>query len=297
MKNKSFTYAKVAKAVLFILIVNCTTLSAQKPPIILDTAFLKCEYKTIYYIDTVILDKGIWMDDDFILQFGHRISKYYSKRTDAYERVMSDPKAKEAYNKELELLIKNSTNNGGTINIEPLARFSPLVIYNNYPQNKRTIHDAVFMDYYMFEDDNLPQQWTIIDDSVKNILDYECKKAICSYRGRNYEAWFAPDLPVNAGPWKFSGLPGLIMSIQDIKGQYTFEIKGLEKTKEPIEYIEYATRKYSDTDRITFLRTNAKMARIGLQRYLEANAPNATSTTDIRSTGGGAKYDLLERDY
>lgn len=293
MKNKSFTYAKT---VLFILITNFPVLFAQKQPIVIDSTFLKCEYATNYYTDTLLMDKGIWMPDDFILQIGTRTTKYYSKVTDAYEWAMSDPKAKEALNKEIEILLENSRK-GVYIDKEPLARKIPLVIYTNYPQNKRTIHDAVFMDYYMFEDDNLPQQWTIIADSIKSILDYECKKAVCSYRGRNFEAWFAIDLPINAGPWKFSGLPGLIMSVQDIKGQYTFEIKGLEKTKEPIEYIEYATRKYSNTNRITFLRTNAKMARIGLQRYLEANAPKTENTTDTKFTGGGAKYDLLEKDY
>ena len=211
---------------------------------------------------------------------------------DDYERMRSDPDALAAYDKLLRLP------KGERPNLSTLpARYGALVIYNNYPEGKSTIHDAVFMDYYIFEDDNLPQQWTIISDSVKTILGYTCQKATCSYRGRNYEAWYNPDLPVNAGPWKFSGLPGLIMSVQDTKGHYTFEIKGLMKVKEPIEYIEYSNRKYSHSDRKTFLKTNAKSLQIGIVRYLEANAPKGSSSSDFKQTGGGAKYDLLERDY
>ena len=270
------------------MLVSSSNLLAQKEPVIIDTTFLKCEYATNYYTDTLKFKDAIWFPDEFILEIGTKASKFYSKKTDAYERMRSDPDAYAAYAK----LLKAEKPD---FSILP-ARHGTLVIYNNYPEGKRTIHDAVFFDYYVFEDDNLPQQWTMIADSVKTILGHTCRKATCSYRGRNYEAWYAIDLPVNAGPWKFSGLPGLIMSVQDTKGHYTFEIKGLMKAKEPIEYIEYSNRKFSHTDRKTFLRTNAKSLQIGLVRYLEANVPEG-SNSDFKQTGGGAKYDLLERDY
>ncbi len=290
MYYTSFIHKTKLKTLLLSLIVSSSSLLAQNEPIIIDTTFLKCEYATNYYTDTLKFKDAIWFPDEFILEIGTKISKYYSKNTDEYERMRSDPDALAAFNKALKTPIEKRT-----INLP--ARYSSLVIYNNYPKSRRTIQDAIFFDYYIFEDDNLPQQWTIISDSVKTILEYTCHKATCSYRGRNYEAWYAIDLPVNAGPWKFSGLPGLIMSVQDTKGHYTFEIKGLMKAKEPIEYIEYPIRKYSHTDRKTFLRTNAKSLQIGLVRYLEANAPEGSSNSDFKQWGGGAKYDLLERDY
>ena len=290
MYYTSFIHKTKLKTLLLSLIVSSSCLLAQNEPIIIDTTFLKCEYATNYYTDTLKFKDAIWMGDKFILEVGSKVSKFYSKSTDAYERVRSDPEANAAYQKSLKMPPEAGRGN------RP-ARHSTLVIYNNFPKGKRTIHDAIFFDYYIFEDDNLPQQWTIIADSAKTILEYTCHKATCSYRGRNYEAWYAIDLPVNAGPWKFSGLPGLIMSVQDTKGHYTFEIKGLMKAKEPIEYIEYSNRKYSHTDRKTFLRTNAKSLQIGLVRYLEANAPEGSSNSDFKQWGGGAKYDLLERDY
>ena len=290
MNRQSFIHNTKLIALISFMIDSFSNLLAQDEPIFIDTTFLKCGYKTLYYTDTLKLKDAIWMGDEFILEVGSKVSKYYSKSTDAYERVRSDPEANAAYQKSLKMPPEAGRGN------RP-ARHSTLVIYNNYPKGKRTIHDAIFFDYYIFEDDNLPQQWTIIVDSVKTILEYTCHKATCSYRGRNYEAWYNPDLPVNAGPWKFSGLPGLIMSVQDTKGHYTFEIKGLMKVKEPIEYIEYSNRKYSHSDRKTFLKTNAKSLQIGIVRYLEANAPKGSSSSDFKQTGGGAKYDLLERDY
>ncbi|HHW81041.1 MAG TPA: GLPGLI family protein, partial [Bacteroidales bacterium] len=218
MYYTSFIHKTKLKTLLLSLIVSSSCLLAQNEPIIIDTTFLKCEYATNYYTDTLKFKDAIWMGDKFILEVGSKVSKFYSKSTDAYERVRSDPEANAAYQKSLKMPPEAGRGN------RP-ARHSTLVIYSNYPKSKRTIHDAIFFDYYIFEDDNLPQQWTVIADSVKTILGYTCHKATCSYCGRNYEAWYAIDLPVNAGPWKFSGLPGLIMSVQDTKGHYTFEIK------------------------------------------------------------------------
>lgn len=56
--------------------------------------------------------------------------------------------------------------------------------------------------------------WKITSES-KRIGTFIVKKATTSFRGRNYTAWFTPEIPVGIGPWKFHGLPGLILEIQD----------------------------------------------------------------------------------
>jgi GLPGLI family protein len=56
-------------------------------------------------------------------------------------------------------------------------------------------------------------EWQLID-STKKVLGYDCRKAITKYRGRDYIAWFTTDLPFKAGPWKFNGLPGVILEVR-----------------------------------------------------------------------------------
>ena len=66
------------------------------------------------------------------------------------------------------------------------------------------------------------QQWKM-GAETQTILGHRCQKATCHWRGRDFVAWFAPDIPVKAGPWKFGGLPGLILKLQDTAGVYRFE--------------------------------------------------------------------------
>jgi len=54
-----------------------------------------------------------------------------------------------------------------------------------------------------------PQQWEIMNDTL-TIMGYLCQKAVSTFRGRNHIAWFTSEIPVNDGPWKLYGLPGLI---------------------------------------------------------------------------------------
>ena len=67
-----------------------------------------------------------------------------------------------------------------------------------------------------------------------------------TFWGRNYNAWFTVDIPRNDGPWLFSGLPGLILRIQDTEGVFQFTAVGLEQLKTPMtlavdESVSYKT--------------------------------------------------------
>ena len=77
------------------------------------------------------------------------------------------------------------------------------------------------------------QQWTLKDEQ-QNIHGYRCQKATCHWRGRDYVAWFTSEIPIQRGPWKFGGLPGLIVKISDAKKEYNFELVKLERTPRPI---------------------------------------------------------------
>ncbi|WP_316781078.1 GLPGLI family protein [Pedobacter antarcticus] len=87
---------------------------------------------------------------------------------------------------------------------------------------------------FEYEDQVGPMDWKIqqIPDTIIN--SYSCKQARLNFRGREYTAWFSPEVPINDGPWKFMGLPGLIVKVEDSLQLFSFSLIGLEQTKIPV---------------------------------------------------------------
>lgn len=85
---------------------------------------------------------------------------------------------------------------------------------------------------------NQSLKWNITKET-KKIDEYNCQKALLSYKGRNWEAWFSSDIPINDGPYIFNGLPGLILEIKDKKDNYIFTLKKIEKKEVSIENLSY----------------------------------------------------------
>lgn len=72
----------------------------------------------------------------------------------------------------------------------------------------------------------------VLADDENEILGYLCKNATTTFRGREYEAWYTTAIPIPDGPWKFSGLPGLILQITDSKENINIEAYSIEMNKE-----------------------------------------------------------------
>jgi GLPGLI family protein len=73
-----------------------------------------------------------------------------------------------------------------------------------------------------------PFQWNFTSQS-KQIEGYFCRKAICIWRGRAFSAWFTEEIPIAEGPWKFGGLPGLILEIYDEEKIFYWKISGMKE--------------------------------------------------------------------
>ncbi len=56
-------------------------------------------------------------------------------------------------------------------------------------------------------------EWELTDES-NIILNFKCFKAIGKFKEKYYSAWYCPELSFSDGPWKFNGLPGLILQIE-----------------------------------------------------------------------------------
>ena len=82
------------------------------------------------------------------------------------------------------------------------------------------------------------QKWTV-GTETQLILGHKCQKATCNWRGRNFVAWFASDIPVRLGPWKFNGLPGLILKVYDTEKLYIYEAVSLRSGNFAIKKRDY----------------------------------------------------------
>lgn len=255
---------------------------AQKTTI-LDRAHLKCYYSYKYLKDTIDIKQG--KEDLLILQIGNKITKFYSQYTFYSDSLNSTPDGKE---KNIEEFRKNF--DAGNI----LSKKFTTYVYKNVPDGKITVTDNISTYSFIYQEDLVAQDWEMRDDTT-TIIGYRCQKARCQFRGRNYEAWFTPDIPISEGPWKFKGLPGLILMVNDLGNQYIFKIIGIQKVDEPIIFLksENKSGKYIEIARKQFLKD-----KMGLGKdWSSMEAIESGISIGISNTGKAKKYDALERDY
>ncbi len=109
-------------------------------------------------------------------------------------------------------------------------------IFKDYQDNELILAEKVFQYEFKYKQDLKTIDWKI-QQETKEILDYKAQKATGSFAGRNYIAWFAPALSFSDGPYKFSGLPGLILEISDLKNQYHFSLTGFQELEKPVSTV------------------------------------------------------------
>lgn len=267
---------------ILILLFNLFWLHAKSN--VIDYGQTKCSYYYVYSKDTVNQsDKG---EDWLILSVGKKTSKcysYYTYQADSLKST-SDGMAK------LGVLIKEAIKREGYMtNAFPHYRMTTCV-YKNYPDGKMTVTDFLMSQYYVYNDSLDTQDWVVDGDSIKNILGYDCQKATCQFRGRQWTAWFAVDIPISDGPWKFGGLPGLIMEVHDKGGQQYFCIKGLQKDANTPIVFDTFERKRIKIDRKTFLHSQYTYFR-NQNSMIEAETGISFGISEAQRA-----YDLIERE-
>ena len=112
------------------------------------------------------------------------------------------------------------------------------IITKTYPSMDVSYADYILQDKVSYKDDK-PFDWKISGDKAK-IGEYNTQKATTSFGGRNWIAWFTTDVPFQDGPYKFKGLPGLIVKVEDDAKNYSWELKGNKKI------VDYNAESYSE---------------------------------------------------
>lgn len=95
--------------------------------------------------------------------------------------------------------------------------------YRNKLNKKLYTKDHMLDKEYIIKEDVPTFKWELLsEEKIKDSI--VLKKAKTVFRGREYIAWYSMDFPIDFGPWKFNGLPGLIFEISDKTNRYKWEL-------------------------------------------------------------------------
>ncbi len=194
----------------------------------LDSSYMECVYQ--YNVHDPVLDKD---EEDFkFLEIGRRISKYSDYANFQLDSVIAIDYPNGMSRNQYHQLSRNYSNS-----LEATIK--------EFETGTIKTYDKVFIDRYVYEEPLKLMDWTLQPGS-KDICGQTCRKATTSFRGRNWTAWYAPDIPIDNGPWKFGGLPGLILKVESNDGEQRFEATAIRNNPHTISL---AKLRYQKTTR------------------------------------------------
>lgn len=118
-------------------------------------------------------------------------------------------------------------------------------------------------DKFYWKEDKPKFDWKLINDTL-TIHGFLCRAAQLRHAGRNYTAYYTQDIPIPVGPYKFNGLPGLIVKMVDDHDEHRFELISIniDDTEFINKYIPYILEskgvEIDDSDTFQKMKTNYK---------------------------------------
>lgn len=212
----------------------------------MDTALITVTYDYSYSVKE---EEGLHtLTDVDILQIGNSVNRFYSAYSQRVDSI--------AFNYIMSLKQEHIDMMRPDWTPSRLARMlygwipdgvCPLYmdVYSFPGKGDRIVSSRFQYDEYQYSEKIEPLKWTMLAGK-DTIMGYPCNKAETTFRGRKWVAYYTFDIPFSYGPWKFWGLPGLILKVTDDKNLFSWSASGIAKPKdEPIyEYVPgYSTDK------------------------------------------------------
>lgn len=268
--------------ILFTLLLALQAAQAQIENItrVIEPALLECRYKWVQKKDTLGTDIVV---DTMVLRIGKNVSQCYPQSTFFVDSLANTPDGRELFGKLFDAAMEDTT---GTI-VMPASKIINEYYYKNYPKGKLTTWVTKLI-AYQIEEKYEKQPWILIEDSIKTINKYQCRLAVCKFHGREYKAWYTTELPYQDGPWKFHGLPGLIIEVYDTKDHYHFTLISVKRNHiSPVCFYDIKNSSQSQgerIDRISYLKQSAEN-----NPYMHGRKKDPYGNT--------IAYDYMETDY
>lgn len=147
------------------------------------------------------------------------------------------------------------------------------------------VYDFKAGELYRYTEPFGEMQWEIVGDSTMTILGYDCILAVTDYHGRQWRAWFTPDIPIQDGPWKLYGLPGMILGANGGDG-FVIEAVEMGKTSQPVPDV-YSVKDYGTGERRRILADH--------EHYIN-NLESMMAAQGIKMNGDGSPANLPQYD-
>lgn len=213
-------------------------LVAQSKGKISDYLNYKITYQLSYQPDSTNVESR--KSESMLLYIGDNISKFSSAGTAIGDSLMNT-------------INRNNKSSAEFARIRSLIPHTDIehVIYKGIPKNKITVTQNIATDELKYTLNKNLFNWKIHPET-KQVAGYKAQKATTEFAGRNYTAWFTSEIPIPDGPYKFNGLPGLIVKIADNKDHYVFELIQFINLKTPIPF-KFDENDYIHTKQAKFL--------------------------------------------
>ena len=189
--------------------------------IIFACAILNAQNQRFSYVYQFVPDSTNQADvksEMMLLEVLPKFSKFYSETV-----FKSDSIANVQLEKELAAT--------GSMNVKSDMRkgFVRSTIIKEFPDFKTYLVTRIGQTKMKVEDER-KITWKILPEKLK-IGDFETQKAETEMYGRKWTAWFTTEIPIQDGPYKFHGLPGLIVKIEDETKSHSYILNGIKNLK------------------------------------------------------------------
>ena len=226
----------------------------------------------------------------YILLANSSQSKFYSPRTEQIDSLCSTPDG-EAKFKEMQ----RAAALAGNFDDIP-RRDGSMYVVKSTDTNVMKVYDTAGMEQYVVEEPIENIDWTLSEDSLKNVLGYDCIMATADYHGRKWTAWFTPEIPLQAGPWKLAGLPGLILEADADNVVYSFVATGIQNTTRQISPVYLADR-YEKVSRKDLLKAQRSFFDNPLGQINAKFGDKGVVVSGDVKFADASVVDLIESDY
>lgn len=146
-----------------------------------------------------------------ILDIKKEGSEYYSKQKFIFDSLTAEQFSRAK--------LKQST----SIDLNAIERKIKVShsVSKNYATFETILHTSVNGDRFAIKDSQ-KMEWKIFPE-IMEIEGMKAQKATTDFGGRKWIAWFTTEIPFQDGPYKFQGLPGLILHLEDEGNNHVFK--------------------------------------------------------------------------